>query len=119
MYIFKPVTEQDKLRELFGVTTGAGYIGYENNETVGSCHFESDGYFVTVDRIICDDEDKELCEGLIRSALGYCANRNAYIGKCSCFEKKDVLEIMGFELENDIYSGDIPTLLGGSCGCCR
>ncbi|MPN38601.1 hypothetical protein SDC9_186125 [bioreactor metagenome] len=57
-------------------------------------------------------------EGLIRSALNFAANRGAYIGKCFCTNATTILERMRFEKGGDCYTGDIPTLLGGTCCNC-
>ena len=51
----------------------------------------------------------------MRAALNFGANRNAYMAYCSLEKINDVLTLLGFEKNNGIYEGDIPTLLKGSC----
>ena len=62
-----------------------------------------------------DFSDKLLVEGFLRAGLNYCANRSAYMCYCELDEISDVLTHLGFENNNGVYSGDIPTLLKGSC----
>lgn len=93
-----------------------GYFGVEEDGTmVGKCLFSIDGYNCNIITIDCDYMDKLLVEGYIRASLNYCANRNAYMAYCEIDEISDVLLMLGFERKNNTYSGDIPTLLKGSC----
>lgn len=119
MYIFKPISDVSKLSEIFSDNVNGGYIGYEGNEIIGKCSLLVDGYNVTVKTIDFDKDKPDVGEGLMRAALNFGANRNAYYAFCSCENAIDVMKLMGFEEKDGVYSGDIPTLLGGSCGCCR
>mgnify|MGYP003298150735 CR=1 FL=1 len=93
-----------------------GYFGVEEDGTfVGKCLFSIDGYNCCLILIDCDYSDKLLVEGFIRASLNYGANRNAYMALCEIDEISDVLLMLGFEKKNNTYSGDIPTLLKGSC----
>ncbi len=119
MYIFKPITDKNELFKLFGDNVNGGYIGFEGDEIIGSCSVFVDGSKVTVKSIEFDMDEPDAGEGLLRAALNFGANRNAYYAYCSCENAVEIMKLMGFEEENGVYSGDIPTLLGGSCGCCR
>ena len=119
MYIFKPISDISKLRDIFTGDVNGGYIGYEGDSVIGKCSLLVDGYKVTVKSIEFDPDKPDIGEGLMRAALNFGANRNAYYAFCSCENAKDIMKLMGFEEKDGVYSGDIPTLLGGSCGCCR
>ena len=119
MYIFKPIDDISELSKLFSDDVNGGYIGYEGDEVIGKCSLYVDGYIVTVKTIDFDKDKPDIGEGLMRAALNFGANRNAYYAYCSCENAVEIMKLMGFEENDGIYSGDIPTLLGGSCGCCR
>ena len=121
MIFYKPLINIEEIKKEFvnfdlNNNTYGAYIGYdENEETVGKCLMSVNGYKCNIIAIDCDYSDKLLVEGFVRAALNFCANRNAYMAYCDIFEITEVLEYLGFEKNNDIYSGDIPTLLKGSC----
>ena len=120
MIFYKPITEKDTLAEMFPDKlfkencTYGGYIALENDLNKGSILFEIDGYYVEILSISSVD-DKLLIEGLIRSALNFAGNRNAYIAKSKLTKNKDVLMLLDFKEENGTYTGEIPELLKGSC----
>lgn len=123
MIFYKPLTDTESLAQYFpqknfdGNTVFGGYIGYdESNNAVGKCLVEINGYKCHISAVECDFSDKLLTEGFIRSALNFCANRNAYMAYCEQETISDILLTLGFEKNSEnIYSGDIPTLLKGSC----
>lgn len=122
MICYKPIYDINILKEqyhhiLFDETKiYGGYFGVaEDGTQVGKCLFSIDGYNCYLISVNCDYSDKLLIEGYIRAALNYCANRNAYMCHCDIEEISDVLLMLGFEKKNNTYSGDIPTLLKGSC----
>lgn len=121
MVVYKPINDNVILRQTFpnfsfGKDVYGGYIGNdENGNNVGKCLLSIDGFKCYIHVVECDYSDKLLVEGFLRSALNYCANRNAYMAYCSIYEIIDVLSYLGFENNDGIYSGDIPTLLKGSC----
>lgn len=121
MIFYKPLINIEEIKKEFvnfdlNNNTYGAYIGYdENEETVGKCLMSVNGYKCNIIAIDCDYSDKLLVEGFVRAALNFCANRNAYMAYCDLVEITEVLEYLGFEKNNDIYSGDIPTLLKGSC----
>lgn len=122
MIYYKPITDIEELKKIFtgeDVSSDAvfgGYIGYDEDKSeVGKCLVKIDGYNCFILSVICDYSDKLLLEGFLRSALNFSANRSAYMAFCSQESISDVLLSLGFQKENNIYSGDIPTLLKGSC----
>ncbi len=122
MIIYKPVSEIEILKQLFDndlideKSVFGGYVGFDEDETnVGKCLVKIDGYNCYIVYIECDFSDKLLVEGFLRAGLNYCANRNAYMCYCNINDISDVLIHLGFENINSVYSGDIPTLLKGSC----
>ena len=122
MIFYKPIKEFNVINQEFDTfkfcpdTTYGAYIGIdEEGNYVGKCLMSIDGYKCTVEIVECDYSDKLLVEGFLRSALNYCANRNAYMAYCKFDEISDVLLHLGFENNDGIYSGDIPSLLKGSC----
>ena len=122
MIYYKPITDKLRLEQLFNLelnednTVFGGYTGYdESKNEVGKCLVKITGYNCVVAELDCDYSDKLLTEGFVRAALNFGANRNAYMAYCSLEKIKDVLILLGFEKNNGIYEGDIPTFLKGSC----
>lgn len=122
MIYYKPITDKKILTELFknedikADTVCGGYLGYDENcAEVGKCYINIDGYKCYLSSVECDFSDKLLTEGFVRSALNFGANRNAYMAYCCQENISDVLTTLGFESKDGEYSGDIPTLLKGSC----
>lgn len=122
MICYKPIHDIKELKEQYSniifdeKKIYGGYLGFEEDGTlVGKCLFSIDGYNCYIISINCDYLDKLLVEGYIRASLNFCANRNAYIAHCDIEEISDVLLMLGFEKKKNTYSGDIPTLLKGSC----
>lgn len=121
MIFYKPETELSNIADLFDIsfeqsTDYGAYVGIdEDGNNVGKCLMKIKGYNCEVLSVDCDYSDKLLVEGFLRAALNFCANRNAYMAHCNIDEIKDVLLHLGFENDNGVYSGDIPTLLKGSC----
>lgn len=122
MIFYKPIKEFNAIKQEFvtfdfcsDITYGA-YVGIdEEQKYVGKCLMSIDGYKCMIEIIECDFSDKLLVEGFLRSALNYCANRNAYMAYCKTECISDVLLHLGFENNDGVYSGDIPSLLKGSC----
>lgn len=122
MIYYKPITDSKELTELFPEMLKSdsciygGYIGFdEDNSNVGKCLVKIEGYNCYILSVDCDFADKLLTEGFLRSALNFSANRSAYMAFCSQENISDVLLTLGFEKNENVYSGDIPTLLKGSC----
>lgn len=91
-----------------------GMKASENENDLGFCTFNLNGYNMTFEEISCDDDI--IIEGLARAAMNFAANRNAYIAKikkahfCAAFKR------LGFEGE-DILSVEIPEALTSGCNC--
>ena len=93
-----------------------GYTAYDDNEQdCGRVIFHLDGYSMEIIDINVYDEDPETYEGLIRSALNYGANRNAYIAFYSAEKAAQVAALLGFVPQGDKLYGEIPFLLQGRC----
>lgn len=122
MIFYKPIDNIEDIKQEFSdfifksdAIYGA-YLGVdEDGKRVGTCLMSIDAYKCYIEVLECDYADKLLVEGFLRSALNYCANRNAYMAYCRINEISDVLSHLGFENTEGVYSGDIPTLLKGSC----
>ncbi len=122
MIFYKPIKEINDIKQEFqdfdystNIIYGA-YIGVDEEEKfVGKCLMSIVGYKCVIEIVECNYKDKLLVEGFLRSALNFCANRNAYMAYCKIEEISDVLLHLGFENSDGIYSGDIPSLLKGSC----
>jgi hypothetical protein len=96
-------------------SSALGYIGYDlaDSSECGRCVFHLNDYSMNVDFVTADDD--EIAEGLIRSALNYCANRGAYIAYYLAEQNKNVAAALGFSENNGKLNGEIPELLKGSC----
>lgn len=121
MIFYKPITDFETLKTdfpefQFKDSTYGAYLGIdEDGNSVGTCLMSVKDYSCYIHILKCDYSDKLLVEGFLRAALNFCANRNAYMAHCEIDVISDVLRHLGFENNNGVYSGDIPTLLKGSC----
>ena len=120
MIFYKPVKEIEELKKLFPdrlfdeKLVYGGYVTEGSGEYFGKILIEINAYrskIITVET----NGDKLMVEGLIRAALTYAGNRNAYIASCTAQEYDGVLTMLGFEKENGVFTGEIPELLQGSC----
>lgn len=111
MIKFKPKTDIN-----FNGENALGYLALGDDDSVlGQVIFQLEGYSMKIFDIDAENNDAEIIEGLIRSALGYGGTRNVY-GAFYCADKgKDVALSLGFEPEEDKLYGEIPFLLKGSC----
>lgn len=91
------------------------YTGRElsDDRVCGKCIFHNNGYEMDIDSV--EAEDDEIAEGLIRSALNYCANRGTYIAHYLAADFGHIAEMLGFAAEGGAPTGEIPELLKGSC----
>ncbi|MDE5994517.1 MAG: hypothetical protein K2G60_03285 [Oscillospiraceae bacterium] len=122
MIYYKPITDVTELKELFPNENFdenfiyGGYIGLaQDGANVGKIFMKVCRTKCYISSLECDVSDNLLVEGFIRASLNFCANRNAYMAYSKDERIKNVLLLLGFEEENGVYSGDIPTLLKGSC----
>ncbi len=90
-------------------------LALDGETDIGSCTVRVNGYECVLSDIYVETDDSLVIEGLIRSALNYAANRNAYTAVCRDEKYSDVLKLLGFEKIGGSYSGEIPELLKGSC----
>ena len=123
MIRYTPITDIVELKKLYDFNEDdniiyGGYIGLDENDIqIGKCLVSINNFSCEILKLDCDFEDKLLVEGFIRSALNFCANRNAFIASCKIEKVKDVLLLLGFENVDGTYKGEIPSLLKGCCGC--
>ncbi len=116
MLIFKPVKNTELGEKFVEDTRNIGYIAYdESDKEQGYIVFHLDGYSMEILCVEVYDGDAETYEGLIRSALNYCGNRNAYTAYYSAENAVNVAEMLGFEQKGDKLYGEIPFLLQGHC----
>ena len=120
MYFFKPVSLSEEKKNSNGVSECKfAYEGYISDDPSGGCVGEIRGNYVYVTEISFPKDKPDFCEGLLRAALNYGANRGAYMARCGCDDAVSIMELMRFEKTDDgYYEGDIPTLLAGNCGDC-
>ncbi len=110
MLEFKPGSEKDGIYS---------YSAYEKDVKIGECTFSIDGMYMEV-LSISADIDELTAEGLVRSALNFGANRNAYIAKANPDKVSTTPFItLGFNEEKGFLVSDIPSALQGSCKDCR
>ena len=88
------------------------FIATEDGENTGTCQILLDGYYVEILSVIAPEDKPYISELLLRSALNYAANRNAYMART----KLNDFPQFSFEKKEDYYESDIPSLLVGSCG---
>ena len=105
MLEFKPFDIDDKTH---------GYRAEENGENIGECIFSLGGTYAEILNVKTRDGDR-----LVRSALNFAANRNAYMARANVGRvEKEPFITLGFEEKNGFYESDIPSALTGSCGHC-
>lgn len=123
MIRYTPITRSDELHSIFNFTEEkdavyGGYIGYDDSSTnVGKSLVMLHEYSCELVKLECDFSDKLLTEGFVRASLNFAANRGCYMAYCGLDGFEDVLFTLGFSKNDNVFSGDIPTLLGGCCGC--
>lgn len=121
MVFYKPYTDLNEIASLFPKVifsennTYGAYVAYENERLCGKCLVCIQGYRCEVHVSPAEQSDALLAEGLLRAALNFAGNRNAYIAECRDVFLRDVLLLLGFRDEDGVFTGDIPTLLLGSC----
>lgn len=86
----------------------------EQNNCLGFCTFTFQGYEMKITELNCEDET--IKEGLLRSALNLCANRNVFI----CYIPRELLSLASKKLGfgESKLKVEIPDALAGSCGGC-
>lgn len=118
MLKFVPISYKELGEPFCTDDTLCGYLGYDlsdNNRECGKCAFRLKGYSMEIVYVESYDDDPETVEGLIRSALNFGGNRSVYMADYLASNGIEVVKTLGFEYTDGKYSGDIPTLLQGSC----
>lgn len=90
----------------------------DNENSLGKCTLVLGERFAEVTKLTYDSGALFAAEGLLKSAYNYAALKNFYMAKCSVSGIDSLLIRLGFELKNNEYICDIPTILMGSCGSC-
>ena len=84
-----------------------------------NAYSHSAGTYAEILSVKTRDGDRLVAEGLVRSALNFAANRNAYMARANVGRvEKEPFITLGFEEKNGFYESDIPSALTGSCGHC-
>lgn len=116
MLTFKPKTNTELMDKYKTDSSALGYIAYdESGKECGYIVFYLNGYSMEITDTDVFDGDEETYEGLMRSALNYCGNRNAYTAYYSSKNAVKVAKTLGFEQQGDKLYGEIPFLLQGNC----
>lgn len=88
-------------------------------ERIGGCRCLLQGYHMQITQLDCTNDDFEVCEGLIRAALQYAGNRNAYLARVVADGPYTALFLqLGFVPEGELLQAEIPSVLRGNCGDC-
>lgn len=121
MVYYRPITDRAEIARLFpnidlptDKTVGA-YVAEENDAACGKCLVAVVGQACEVSALSVPNGDVLLTEGLLRSALHFAGNRNAYTAVCRESAFRETLLLLGFTEKDGAFSGEIPTLLLGSC----
>lgn len=116
MLTFKPKTNIELGEKYKNDASALGYIGYDDSgKECGYIVFHLEGYSMEIIDALVYDGDDETYEGLMRSALNYCGNRNAYVAYYSAENALSIAKMLGFEEKGDRLYGEIPFLLQGHC----
>lgn len=89
---------------------------FEGENEVGYCSFSIDGFVMTFNSLVAENNDPIITEGLIRSAMNYAANRGAYISKVEKGISQKMFEFLEFK-GDEVLSAEIPEVLTSGCGC--
>ncbi|MGN0561957.1 MAG: hypothetical protein ACI4K6_04050 [Candidatus Fimenecus sp.] len=121
MVFYRPITDRAEIARLFPTvslptekTVGA-YVAEENGAFCGKCMVAVDGQGCEISQLAVPNGDALLAEGLLRSALHFAGNRNAYTAVCRESAFRETLLLLGFAEHDGVFTGEIPTLLLGSC----
>lgn len=117
MIFYKPIYDLPELKHLFPdkqFNSDCIYGGYVTEEEDNKILIEIKGFSSRIIEI-SSVGDSLTVEGLIRAALNFAGNRNAYTVNCKSTEYDSVLRMLGFSEENGEFTGEIPELLKGSC----
>ena len=121
MVFYRPITDRAEIIKRFPTASlptekivGA-YVAEENGAFCGKCMVAVDGQGCEISQLSVPNGDALLVEGLLRSALHFAGNRNAYTVVCRENDFRETLLLLGFAEQDSVFTGEIPTLLLGSC----
>lgn len=86
--------------------------------SLGSCTLVLEDKFAIVTKLTYEKSAPFAAEGLLKSAYNYAALKNYYMAKCSVSDINNLLIRLGFQVKDNEYICDIPTILTGGCSCC-
>lgn len=125
MLYCKPYTDLSEIRMLFPSESldangiyGA-YTALEGDLPLGKSLVRVEGNSCRILRVETQSFDALLCELLVRASLHFAANRGAFLARCALPAYQDTLLTLGFSERDGDFSGEIPTLLQGSCAHCH
>lgn len=121
MVFYRPITDRAEIAKLYPTAPlptdkiVATYVAEENGAFCGKCMVAVDGQVCEIAKLSVPNGDVLLAEGLLRSALHFAGNRNAYTAVCRENDFRETLLLLGFAEQDGVFTGEIPTLLLGSC----
>ena len=90
----------------------------DGSSILGSCTLVLGEKFADITKLTYDKAAPFAAEGLLKSAYNYAAFKNYYMAKCSAANTGSLLLRLGFELKDNEYICDIPTILTRNCSGC-
>ena len=90
----------------------------DGDNSLGSCTLVLGDKYAEVTKLSFEPNFTFIAEGLLKSAYNYAAIKNYYMAKCSVKDVDSLLLRLGFQLNGNEYTSDIPTILRGGCGSC-
>ncbi|MBR2893341.1 MAG: hypothetical protein IKB94_05740 [Clostridia bacterium] len=87
----------------------------EGEKSIGKCTLVLRDNLADVTVLSYDESAPYAVEGLLRSAYNYAGLKNYYMARCSARNIDSFLDRMNFKKADDGYTGDIPSILMGSC----
>ncbi len=95
--------------------TTVAFEAQENDKSIGSCTLKLEGSIADVTDLSYDESCPYIVEGLLRAAYNYAGLKNYYMAKCTAKNIDEFLDKMNFTKTAAEYTGDIPSILMGSC----
>ncbi len=124
MLFCKPFGNNEAISELFpdepldSQNVYGAYELFDREKPAGKALVLVCGTRCAIARLSFSGGDLQGLELLVRACLHFAANRGAYTACCALPEFRKTLLSLGFRETDGVFSGDIPTLLQGSCGQC-
>ena len=111
MIFFKSTVTEEDSRVIY-------FDAIDGEEALGSCTLVLGEKYAEVTELDFDQVSMFIAEGLLKSAYNYAALKNFYMAKCSVKGIEPLLKKLNFQLKDEEYINDIPSVLMGSCGSC-